>query len=323
METAETFDRYADELLVTASMAAARFRQLDQEQVDRIVEAVYHAAYDNRLELARQALDETGAGVFEHKVVKNAWASLLVYEDIRARKTVGRGRPRSRDRDHGDRAAEGTGSRDDPGHEPDLDGDFQDPDLHEDAKPRDPEPARRRAEVHPRDRADSRRGRRRGRRSRRGGPDHHEAAPRRPRPDHAPSQARADPRDRDRRDRASGAEFRNADLRRRTRQRARLRRSHGGHRARRALSCTFQDVRQRHGLRERAGPRRDRGDRRAHARAVDRAGELLLLDRRGEGAGRDRIRQRRADDEGRRGRPLRGVDRGAVRVHASPRGRGS
>jgi acetaldehyde dehydrogenase / alcohol dehydrogenase len=89
MEPESPIDKYADELLVTASVAAARFRSLDQEQVDRIVEAVYRAAYDNRLELARRALDETGAGVFEHKVVKNAWASLLVYEDIRNRKTVG------------------------------------------------------------------------------------------------------------------------------------------------------------------------------------------------------------------------------------------
>jgi acetaldehyde dehydrogenase / alcohol dehydrogenase len=89
MELDDAIDRYADELLVTASVAAARFRGLNQEEVDRIVDAVYRAAYDNRLELARQALEETGAGVFEHKVVKNAWASLLVYEDIRDRKTVG------------------------------------------------------------------------------------------------------------------------------------------------------------------------------------------------------------------------------------------
>ena len=38
MEPADAIDRYADELLVTASVAAARFRSLDQEQVDRIVQ---------------------------------------------------------------------------------------------------------------------------------------------------------------------------------------------------------------------------------------------------------------------------------------------
>jgi acetaldehyde dehydrogenase/alcohol dehydrogenase len=35
------------------------------------------------------AAEETGIGMFEHKVVKNAWASLLVFEDIRHRRTVG------------------------------------------------------------------------------------------------------------------------------------------------------------------------------------------------------------------------------------------
>jgi len=39
--------------------------------------------------LARHAVDETGLGVVEHKIIKNAWASVLVYEDIRHAKTVG------------------------------------------------------------------------------------------------------------------------------------------------------------------------------------------------------------------------------------------
>ncbi|MFB3908294.1 MAG: aldehyde dehydrogenase family protein [Candidatus Eisenbacteria bacterium] len=80
---------HADELLARAVAAAEAFRLLDQEAVDRIVAAAYRAAYDARIPLARLAFDETGIGVFEHKVVKNAWASLLVYEDIRHRRTVG------------------------------------------------------------------------------------------------------------------------------------------------------------------------------------------------------------------------------------------
>jgi len=42
-----------------------------------------------RFDLARLALDETGMGVLEHKILKNAYATVLVYEDIRSRKTVG------------------------------------------------------------------------------------------------------------------------------------------------------------------------------------------------------------------------------------------
>ncbi len=82
-------DEYADQLLEVASRAADRFLSFSQEEVDRIVEAVFRAAYDNRLRLAELAVNETGIGVFEHKVIKNAWASLLVFEEIRGRKTVG------------------------------------------------------------------------------------------------------------------------------------------------------------------------------------------------------------------------------------------
>jgi acetaldehyde dehydrogenase / alcohol dehydrogenase len=85
----DSFTRYADELVGRAAEAAALFRKLDQEQVDRIVEAAFRAAFEARLELAHLACEETGMGLFEHKVVKNAWASLLIYEHIRGRRTVG------------------------------------------------------------------------------------------------------------------------------------------------------------------------------------------------------------------------------------------
>ena len=69
--------------------AGPAFRDFTQEQVDRIVQRVFEAPGNARLELARLAHEETGMGLYEHKVIKNAWASLLVYEDIRSHKTVG------------------------------------------------------------------------------------------------------------------------------------------------------------------------------------------------------------------------------------------
>jgi acetaldehyde dehydrogenase/alcohol dehydrogenase len=83
------YEDYANELLARAIGAANAFKAFDQEAVDRIVYAVFKAGYDHRMDFARQALDETGTGVFEHKVIKNVWASLLVYENIRNQKTVG------------------------------------------------------------------------------------------------------------------------------------------------------------------------------------------------------------------------------------------
>jgi acetaldehyde dehydrogenase/alcohol dehydrogenase len=85
----DAIDRYVADLLGRATAAAGLFRQFDQQQVDRVVEAVYTAAWNARVDLARLALEETGMGVLEDKVIKNSYASLLVYEDIRARKTVG------------------------------------------------------------------------------------------------------------------------------------------------------------------------------------------------------------------------------------------
>jgi acetaldehyde dehydrogenase / alcohol dehydrogenase len=81
--------QYVDDLVNRAWHAAQAFRRFDQDQVDRIVEAVFEAAWNARHELARLAVEETQMGVFEHKVIKNSYASLLVYEDIRPRRTVG------------------------------------------------------------------------------------------------------------------------------------------------------------------------------------------------------------------------------------------
>lgn len=75
--------------LERAKQASAVFEQLDQEQTDAIVEAVFKAGFNNRIRLARLAVEETGIGIFEHKVLKNVVASQLVYESIRNERTVG------------------------------------------------------------------------------------------------------------------------------------------------------------------------------------------------------------------------------------------
>ncbi len=79
----------ADGILERASIAAGIFSQLNQEETDRIVEAVCRAALDARIKLARMAVEETGIGIWQHKVIKNTLAAELVFEDIRDQKTVG------------------------------------------------------------------------------------------------------------------------------------------------------------------------------------------------------------------------------------------
>ena len=85
----DTLTEKADAILDRAQLAAAEFHQYDQQQTDRIVEAVYKAAFNNRVGLAKMAHEETGMGRWEHKVIKNVLGSQLVYESIKNEKTVG------------------------------------------------------------------------------------------------------------------------------------------------------------------------------------------------------------------------------------------
>jgi len=78
-----------DEFIQNAQKAAAAFRKLDQKQTDKIVRAVYLAAMNNRIRLAKLAAEETGLGIWQHKVIKNVIASQLVYEHIKNQRTVG------------------------------------------------------------------------------------------------------------------------------------------------------------------------------------------------------------------------------------------
>lgn len=83
------FDEKASELLKNAALAAGVFEMFDQEMTDRVVEEVYKAGFGARISLARMAREETGLGVFEHKVIKNVLATQVVYEDIKNEKTAG------------------------------------------------------------------------------------------------------------------------------------------------------------------------------------------------------------------------------------------
>src|SRR5512133_2818316 len=80
---------YIEKVILTANLAAAEYSQFTQEQTDAIVKSVFEAAFNSRVTLAKMAQQETGLGIWEHKVLKNVVASQLVYEDIKDLKTVG------------------------------------------------------------------------------------------------------------------------------------------------------------------------------------------------------------------------------------------
>jgi acetaldehyde dehydrogenase / alcohol dehydrogenase len=78
-----------EEIMQQAVLAAAEYSQFDQASTDAIVKAVFEAAFNERIRLAKMAQQETGIGKWEDKVIKNVFASQLVYEDIKHEKTVG------------------------------------------------------------------------------------------------------------------------------------------------------------------------------------------------------------------------------------------
>ncbi|QZT60710.1 bifunctional acetaldehyde-CoA/alcohol dehydrogenase [Mycolicibacterium austroafricanum] len=78
-----------DAVVDTAAAAAAEFRKLDQAQVDAIVEAMVRAGIRAAAELAQVAIEETGFGVFEDKVVKNYVATEFLHDYLRDKKSVG------------------------------------------------------------------------------------------------------------------------------------------------------------------------------------------------------------------------------------------
>ncbi|MFZ5590435.1 MAG: aldehyde dehydrogenase family protein, partial [Bacillota bacterium] len=78
-----------DSLVEKALRAAERFMEYDQEQVDKIVQAMALAGLEKYRELARMAVEETGRGIYEDKMIKNIFATEAVYHNIKYKKTVG------------------------------------------------------------------------------------------------------------------------------------------------------------------------------------------------------------------------------------------
>lgn len=72
-----------------AKLAAEAYLLLDQEQVDRIVQAMALAGLDRHMVLAKMAVEETGRGVYEDKITKNLFATEYIYHNIKNEKTVG------------------------------------------------------------------------------------------------------------------------------------------------------------------------------------------------------------------------------------------
>ena len=85
VDSIETFD----EALKRVKKAQEKFSTYTQEQVDKIFKAAAIAANGARIPLAKLAVEETGMGVIEDKVIKNHFASEYIYNKYKNEKTCG------------------------------------------------------------------------------------------------------------------------------------------------------------------------------------------------------------------------------------------
>ena len=87
-ETVETVEAL-DETLIRVREAQKIFASYSQEQVDKIFLAAAIAANQERISLAKVAVEETGMGVVEDKVIKNHYAAEYTYNTYKNTKTCG------------------------------------------------------------------------------------------------------------------------------------------------------------------------------------------------------------------------------------------
>ena len=77
------------ERLKTMRAAQAEYAKFTQEQVDKIFYEAAMAANKQRIPLAKMAVEETGMGIVEDKVIKNHYAAEYIYNKYKNMKTCG------------------------------------------------------------------------------------------------------------------------------------------------------------------------------------------------------------------------------------------
>jgi acetaldehyde dehydrogenase/alcohol dehydrogenase len=78
-----------EETIKSVKKAQEKFAKYTQEEVDKIFLAAAIAANQARIPLAKMAVEETGMGVVEDKIIKNHYASEYIYNKYKNEKTCG------------------------------------------------------------------------------------------------------------------------------------------------------------------------------------------------------------------------------------------
>ena len=88
-EPAIITETQVQQLVANARGAQAVFESFSQEQVDAIVKGIGKYVYDNAEMLARMAVDETGIGVYEDKILKNKGKARVIWNNLKDKKSRG------------------------------------------------------------------------------------------------------------------------------------------------------------------------------------------------------------------------------------------
>ncbi len=78
-----------DILMAKAKAAQSAIEDYTQEEIDQLVRVIGQVVYDNAEMLAREAVDETGMGVYEDKVAKCRGKSQTIWHNLKDKKSVG------------------------------------------------------------------------------------------------------------------------------------------------------------------------------------------------------------------------------------------
>src|SRR5215831_21101972 len=88
-EPAVVADTQVKQLVARARVAQAEFESFSQETVDSIVKGIGKYVYDNADMLARMAVEETGIGVYEDKILKNKSKARVIWNSLKDKKSRG------------------------------------------------------------------------------------------------------------------------------------------------------------------------------------------------------------------------------------------
>ncbi len=83
------FQAYIDDKIAKGKKALAALNSYTQEQVDALVKVCAKVVFDNGEELAKDAIEETGYGVYTDKVAKNKNKAKVIWWSLKGKKSVG------------------------------------------------------------------------------------------------------------------------------------------------------------------------------------------------------------------------------------------